>query len=267
MNKHILGTAFLVAATAGTASALPRDRIQQTIRGVALLTSVTENEKGEIVELSTGSGTILTAGGAILTNDHNLIDDKGALRTAIMVSLTMTSTGNPQPVCIARPAQALRLPKRDLALLRCEEDLEGKAFTPANWPTVPTRFTGHLLHGDELTVFGYPVAGNGKKDLLPTITVTAGRTAGFVNGEDGARIWIKTDASISGGNSGGTAVDDEGFLVAIPTWVDTDTRGEAGTLGTVGYLRPTEVAELLIEEAYHGWFPGKLVLLPPEDLS
>ena len=31
------------------------------------------------------------------------------------------------------------------------------------------------------------------------------------------RAWIKTDATVAGGNSGGTAVDEQGFLVGVPT--------------------------------------------------
>ena len=50
-----------------------------------------------------------------------------------------------------------------------------------------------------------------------TITLSEGSVSGFTTeaGVDG-RAWVKSDATIAGGVSGGTAVNEAGELVAIP---------------------------------------------------
>ena len=85
------------------------------------------------------------------------------------------------------------------------------------------------------------------------------------------RAWIKTDATISGGNSGGTAVDDDGKLVGIPTQaaagtgvtpvdarpvLDTNRDGRVDQRDTpmaiggfINGLRPINLAIPLLEEA------------------
>jgi hypothetical protein len=49
------------------------------------------------------------------------------------------------------------------------------------------------------------------------------------------RVWIKTDTDISFGNSGGTAVNELGLLVGIPT------AGQGSEMETLGYLRPSNL--------------------------
>jgi len=65
---------------------------------------------------------------------------------------------------------------------------------------------------DNLYIFGYPGIGG------DTVTVTQGVVGGFTAEEGvGNRAWIKTATTIAGGNSGGTAVNDDGELVGVPT--------------------------------------------------
>jgi S1-C subfamily serine protease len=83
--------------------------------------------------------------------------------------------------------------------------------------------------------------------------VTRGTVSGFL-GKDGAagRFWIKTDAAIAHGNSGGTAIDEGGHLVGIPTAVFP---GQADIGEKVGLIRPVELARPLITRATSGWEP------------
>ncbi|MFH1711744.1 MAG: serine protease, partial [Patescibacteria group bacterium] len=77
-----------------------------------------------------------------------------------------------------------------------------------------------LVHGDELTMIGYPgIAGS-------TITTTQGIVSGF-NGHN----WIKSDAVIDFGNSGGGAFDALGNLIGLPTAV------VAGELNSFSYIQ------------------------------
>jgi hypothetical protein len=63
------------------------------------------------------------------------------------------------------------------------------------------------------------------------------------------RVWIKSDAEIAPGNSGGTAVDDRGLLIGIPTLVRTDN-----TAGRISRLRPSNLMDYLVHTA-----PPKIV--------
>jgi hypothetical protein len=79
----------------------------------------------------------------------------------------------------------------------------------------------------------------------------------MVEGKDVLGNWIKTDARMIRGNSGGAAVNSEGKLIGIPTKVITDSQpidrdGDGfpdgnRVFGAVGFLRPSNlVASMLL---------------------
>jgi hypothetical protein len=198
---------------------------------------------GKLVPVSSGSGTILTADGSILTN-HHVIYDKAQkrLHDFVAVGLLKAYDQPPELTCMAVPAHGLIDVDLDLAVLKCEQDLSGKPYRAQAWPTIPIGASKDLVPGvSEVYVIGYPGVGG------PTINVTRGTVSGFLGREGGAgRFWIKTDAAIAHGNSGGTAIDEEGKLVGIPTAVFP---GQA--------MRPVELAEPLIARAAAGWDPAR----------
>ncbi len=146
---------------------------------------------------------------------------------------------------------------------------DGKAVKNLNLPFVPLGDSDKLELGDVVSIFGYPGIGG------ETVTFTSGSVAGFTSesGVQGNRAWIKTDAVIAGGNSGGTAVDDDGKLVGIPTQaaagagitpvdarpvVDTNRDGRVDQRDTpmaiggfINGLRPVNLAKGLLTKA--GW--------------
>ena len=65
---------------------------------------------------------------------------------------------------------------------------------------------------DDLAIIGYPEKGGS------TVTVNLGT----VEGKDILENWIKTDARLIHGNSGGAAVNSRGKLIGIPTKVVVD---------------------------------------------
>ena len=79
------------------------------------------------------------------------------------------------------------------------------------------------------------------------IWCTEGAVSGFESEDLGSgdleRVWIKTDAEIAPGNSGGTAVNESGLLVGIPTMVFTDE-----TAGRIGRLRPANLVGYLTSQ-------------------
>ena len=240
----ILALALPVAARAN----LPKEVGQRDMPAVVFLLAG-DLKGGKLVPVSSGSGTILTADGSILTN-HHVIYDKAQkrLHDFVAVGLLKAYDQSPELTCMAVPSHGLIDKELDLAVVKCEQDLSGKPFRAQNWPTIPVGSSKELLPGvSEIFVIGYPGVGG------PTINVTRGTVSGFLGKDGGSgRFWIKTDAAIAHGNSGGTAIDDEGNLVGIPTAVRP---GQADLGERVGLISPVELARELIDKALAGWDP------------
>ncbi len=191
----------------------------------------------------TGSGTIVDDAGTILTNAHVALEGDGvAARPAwVLVYLTVDARQAPRPAFYAR-AQVFD-PALDLALLRPEYDLDGRAVDLAAHDLRPLPIAeSEVAFGEEIRNIGYPGIGG---DL---ITLTSGRVAGFeadpANASLGSDGWVKTDATLGGGVSGGTSINAKGELVGIPTeigGVESRPLGEAGVdvaVGQINHLRP-----------------------------
>jgi hypothetical protein len=126
-----------------------------------------------------------------------------------------------------------------------------------------------LRLGDALTILGYPGIGG------ETITLTRGEVSGFTSESGrGDRSFIKTSATIAGGNSGGLAANTAGELIGVPTQLgyggedefvdcrvlaDTNRDGVVDELdncvptgGFINALRPVSLAIPLIEAARRG---------------
>jgi S1-C subfamily serine protease len=270
------------AVHAAPSQALGRDMIRRvTSASVQLGPVVIVTSRGGREELKVfgiGSGTLLH-GGYILTNHHvtdvtpiqqqargnkNITVVEGLL----VVMLTKRTDEPPVPSYIAQVV--VDRADLDLAVLRIVKDLSGNDVDPNSLklPFLELGDSDKIELGDTLNIFGYPGIGG------DTITFTSGPVSGFSSEGSIARGWVKTSATIAGGNSGGTAVDDNGRLVGIPTQggagntdqiVDcrpvTDTNGDGrvndgDTCVTIGgfinSLRPVNLARPLIEQARSG---------------
>jgi S1-C subfamily serine protease len=206
-------------------------------------------KNGKLIPVASGSGTILTPDGAVLTNHHVIWNAKaGKLFDFVAVGLLKAYDQSPELTCVAIPERSLHDRELDLALVKCEHDLQGRPFRARGWPTLPVGSSEDLVPGaSEVFIIGYPGVGG------PTINVTRGTVSGFLGKDRGAgRFWIKTDAAIAHGNSGGTAIDESGHLVGIPTAVFP---GQADIGEKVGLMRPVELARDLIARAQGGWQP------------
>jgi pSer/pThr/pTyr-binding forkhead associated (FHA) protein/S1-C subfamily serine protease len=185
---------------------------------------------------SAGSGSLLSKDGFVLTNYHVLADTKtGQYYNQDGVALIGLNWQDPQAkpdtfyLCRIVAVEA----DLDLALLQAIATAQGAAL-PADlsFPFIQLGNSDRLAIGDPITILGYPGTG------MTTPTITNGVVSGFFPAGDLAQGWIKTDAEISSGNSGGMAIDEESRLVGIPTIVVT---GET-SLGKIGYVRPINLA-------------------------
>jgi serine protease Do len=190
-----------------------------------------------------GSGTIVDPSGIILTNAHVVTSkNPGGPSPLVEVRVTESPDQASRPAYLAIVAQFDA--KSDLAVLRIVSDIAGKPVAGLNLPTIPLGSSDDLLPGDNIAVIGYPAVGG------QTITYTAGYVSGFVgeNYTGPGRGFIKTDAKISTGASGGAAIDSEGRLIAIPTALYFDKQGGAPQ-ESQNYLRPVSLAVPLLERA------------------
>lgn len=231
------------------------------------------NEGGELVPGYVGSGTVLSPSGLILTNAHvaspasqgDAASEPDALGVAIIVS-------EDKPAVPSYIAEVLAVDGfLDLAVIQIRSTINGTAIDPnsLNMPYVQLGNSDNVHVGDNINIYGFPAIGGN------TITFTKGTVSGFSSEDQiGDRAWIKTDATISGGNSGGLAADANGFIIGVPTIAsasrDTetsdcrqvqDTNGD-GVVdandscvpigGFLNGIRPVNLALPLIEAAKNG---------------
>jgi S1-C subfamily serine protease len=227
------------------------------------------DENGALQIGWTGSGTIISADGLILTNAHVVLPDRYFPVDALVVAQTLSQDSVPEPKFYAEVLQADAA--LDIAVIRVSTDYDGNSVDRAslNLPHVPLGNSDQLNLGDALTILGYPGIGG------DTVTLTRGEVSGFTSQPDyGQRAFIKTSATIAGGNSGGLAVDALGELIGVPTQLgyggddqyvdcrvlaDTNRDGFVDDLDTciptggfINALRPVALAIPLIEAAQRG---------------
>jgi len=237
------------------------DMIHSTVQILAMV-----DDNGNWVPIWSGSGSLISEDGLILTNNH-VIDTSLFEYDALGVALTERSD---QPPTLTYLAVVLaRDPALDLAVIRIESDLQGNPVSQ-KFSFIHFADSNQVEIGDSLQIWGYPGIGG------ETITFTEGAVSGFSleRGIDG-RAWIKTDATIAGGNSGGMGTNENGDLIGVPTIVtsgsetgqtvdcralaDTDRDGDIDSDdscvpvgGFINALRPINLALPLIEAVFEG---------------
>lgn len=232
------------------ATELTPEQIEQIVRAAVQI--VAARPAGSTYDpLWSGSGTIISPDGEIVTNCHVAC---GA--PLLIISLTTDPDQPPEPRYLAQITHYDE--EIDLAILRITHDVKGNPVSPTDLPYLPMGNSDELRLGDKIYIFGYPGVGG------ETITFTTGSVSGFESAEVAGvsqRVIIKTDAEIASGNSGGTAVDLLGRLVAVPTAVNPDVR-EGVTLGGLGILRPINLVAVVRQRA--GTPPVEEAGLPPK---
>ena len=231
-----------------------------------------------------GSGSVISPSGQILTNAHVVEQDPTCSYDQLGVAL-IDATDEPPSLQYLADVVAFD-DFLDLAVVQISADVFGNPVGELALPYISTGDSNTVDLGDPLRILGFPGIGG------DTITFTTGAVSGFVaeRGVDDVRAWIKTDATIAGGNSGGMAVNDAGELVAVPTTAgagdaDTtdcrvieDTNGDGfigdgdGCIpigGFINGLRPVNLASGLIAESVDGVViePVSPDFVPPTDFD
>ncbi|MGI9255170.1 MAG: S1 family peptidase [Thermomicrobiales bacterium] len=205
-----------------------------------------------------GSGTIIDANGTILTNGHVALDDANE-PLWMLVQTVADQDGGVQPAFIAEPVLYSPPDELDLAVLVPRYSIDGRPLAPGELsftPLPPVRSADSIRTAEDVMTIGWPSAGN------VTVTTGFGKVSGFLPQDDnpvtaelGGRAWIKTDAQILPGNSGGTMVDEHGAFIGVPTQVLFARSSESkDIMGVVGSARPAlEGLELLKKRGTGSW--------------
>lgn len=218
-----------------TQAQISRDIRENVIEAVVQI--IPYNNNYGLLEGQSGSGTVISTDGYILTNFHVIGNyQTGEYYNYHKVYNVKANQTDLPPQFSYWAKFVAGDSKRDLALLKIYQDSEGKT-TKDDFSALLVGNANELLPGDFLTIVGYPdISGT-------TITFTAGLMSGWL-GEDftaGGKNWIKTDGKITYGNSGGAALNDQGELIGIPT-ILRKVHYEEKDITEQAYLRPINLA-------------------------
>lgn len=214
----------------------------------------------DFICIGTGSGTIMNEQGYILTNYHCVADEYGLYNSEGYVAIALTNDvrvkSQPQYFAQYRSGN----PSLDLAVVQIVEDINGNKVYPEDLKLVPAKVgnSDDLNIGDEINLLGYPGVGG------ETITFTAGKVSGFIDENyDNEVDWIKTDAIVNHGNSGGTAINSKGEMIGVPTLKQIGADSDI-----MFYLKPINQAVAVLEEAYaQSGLPSLPPRMEPEDYA
>ncbi|MCK5615859.1 trypsin-like peptidase domain-containing protein, partial [Candidatus Pacearchaeota archaeon] len=196
----------------------------------------------QVLAYGSGSGTVINPDGLVVTN-HHVIFDENEFKPLDAFEVCITFDVQKEPVCNYTARLVDSDKDMDIALLKINS-------TDVFGAPVPT--LKHLnYHNDgtpaeqsQIHVVGYPGSGG------ETITMTQGQISGFE--EFNNFQYFKTDTDFDHGSSGGTALDENGNFIGIPTYIRSYAEN-------VGYF-------LNLKEA-RGWLNNVEDKKPEENLS
>jgi S1-C subfamily serine protease len=206
------------------------------------------SQQGDVKVRMEGSGVVVDPSGLVVTNLH-VVKSGSKIFESIFVNLV-------NPASPYKPPDRAHLYKaeiiaqdveEDLVILRMVSSVDGEPLEAGvHFKAIPlgtSKDTGFL---DEVFALGFPKAGGA------TLTMSSGK----ISGKEELDGWLKIDAQVTHGSSGGAVINKKGELIGISTKVrpdiqEIDTNGDgfpdtSVNLGTVGLVRPVEfVAEML----------------------
>ena len=221
-----------------------RSRVRKAIASVGLIS--VRNFGDNSNARPRGSGVIVRSDGIIITNNHVITDKRtNSPFDEIFFAPSDQGVGTAQSKVSRLKTLSVNI-EYDLALLRIEPN--SAASKPPLFPAVEIADSKAVQLLDEIVIIGFPEKGG------TTVTISEG----VIEGKDILGNWIKTDARVIHGNSGGAAVNAEGKLIGIPTKVEADDQeidkdGDGfpdakRRYGAVGFLRPAHLVTTMISQ-------------------
>jgi hypothetical protein len=225
MNKKILllvlvfSFVFLSKQSFALSSTLPK---ADAYKAVVKINSFILDENFELDGFGHGSGVIINPSGLILTNYH-VVTAKDSFDNTLLETtyeICLTNVVGEEAQCNYTARLVARDKELDIALLQIQTN--NTKGTLKTFPYLNLKQSDTTNIGDEVTALGYPQIG-GKSITL---------TKGIISGKNDKynKKWIKTDAVISFGSSGGAALDSSGEVIGITS------AGHSDFVGSLGYI-------------------------------
>ncbi|HEY4735248.1 MAG TPA: trypsin-like peptidase domain-containing protein, partial [Gemmatimonadaceae bacterium] len=199
---------------------------------------------GQRTAAGLGSGFIVRADGAILTNAHVIA---GATRISVAMK-----DGTTYPARLVGVDET-----NDLAVLKIDA---------RNLPVAPLGSSTSLLIGEWAIAIGNPygfILANTEPSV--TVGVVSGTGRNLAGQSEGAGVYvdmIQTDASINPGNSGGPLVNASGEVIGVNSSIFSPSGGSVGIGFAIPINRARRVAEDLLAHGVvrHPWIGLQPVL-------
>ncbi len=228
---------------------LTAEELDSAKLATVLIVARSTDASGEPVTY-TGSGSILTSDGLILTNAHVAEPEAEGLEerygendlndpSVLLVALVEDPDDSP-----AAPAFQARVVESDgridASIIQIFATVEGDPVAALDLPTIPLGDSDALRTGDDVTILGFPGISQSQG-----VSITTGVISTFVDDPDlGDRAEIDTDARIAPGNSGGLAINNDAEIIGVPSAFFA----QEGVPVVSGRIRPINVISDLISE-------------------
>ncbi len=195
-----------------------------------------------VSERGTGSGTLLSSQGLVLTNYHVILSADGTTLEKVGIALNLQNDRPPRELFMADVLFCDE--QKDLALLKIRHGYYGQVLPPNyRFPWIHLGDSEQMNIADTLIIIGYPgVGGTGSR---VSITYSEGVVSGFERTPLG--IIFKTDAEMNHGNSGGAALNRNFEMVGVPSSIVNQEAGQIGYVHPVSFL-PDEWIEIIRRE-------------------
>ncbi len=179
---------------------------------------------------ASGSGIIFDASGLVLTNYHvtTIEEEFDNTQKETSFQICLTQDPNLEPNCNWIGQLVAKDKDLDVAILQIKKQ-NSDASVAEVFPYLDLDKLNASVTNDKITVLGYPGIGD------ETITITEGIISGKVNKYNSD--WLKTDAVISFGSSGGAAINKYGYVIGLISQAHSDLLGSLGYLINISSLR------------------------------
>lgn len=188
-------------------------------KAIVKIKTIKLGDQYNLTEESSGSGVVISSSGLVLTNYH-VVSSEDSFNNLNETGYTIcfSQDTDKAPICNYKAKLISRDKDLDLAVLQIEP-IEGLSKSKV-FDYLTINSGDQTTIGDKIVAIGYPSIGD------DTITITGGIVSGKNDKYD--EKWIKTDAVISFGNSGGAIIDTLGRVIGLTSAAHADTLGSLG---------------------------------------
>lgn len=205
------------------------------------------------IELSTGSGALISPVGHVLTAAHVVTVESGPM-TVGGIRVEVKQTVRRIEVLLPADESAGMAPasfEATVVAVDAALDLAVLTVNSANLPFLDLGDSDAAMVGDAVEAVGFPFGEQvdiarprPAVPVAPAASVSKGNVSAFRSDAQGARRFLQVTAALNAGNSGGPIVDAEGYLVGIANSV-MRSRGSGAT--GVGFGVAVNLAKRFLE--------------------